>query len=82
MSRIRSRLARLEKRAGQRPACPCQDPFSGPVTFIVKPPRVIGRPYVEEPPAPPRVCDLCGRTIKDMHFVVRAPRAIAAGEPT
>lgn len=75
MKRVRARLDWLERRVPTRPACPCQDP-KGPVQFIVHPPRVIGQPYEETPPAPARSCDRCGRPIKDMHYVVKAPRQL------
>jgi hypothetical protein len=78
MSRIRSRLNRLERRGATRPACPCLDP-NRPVKFVVAPLRVIGEPYDAPPPAPPRPCERCGRPSKDMRFVVKPPRAIGAG---
>jgi len=79
VSRIRTRLARLEQVSAKRPPCPACS-LDGPVEFVVAPPRVVGEPVVEEPPPPPTYCRRCGREIKHVHFVVKAPRPLGLAQ--
>ena len=80
MSRIKTRLLRLESQAARRPECPVCSPEPGNVVFTVRPPRVLGdaEPLEEEPPKPSR-CSACGREVAPTVFTVRPPRAIAVG---
>jgi ribosomal protein L37AE/L43A len=78
MSRIRSRLTRLEKMTAERPACRVCS-LEGPMTFTVVAPRVVGEdehePEVELPDPPP--CPACGRPRPRLRFDVQAPHPLA-----
>jgi hypothetical protein len=78
MSRIRSRLTRLEKTVAERPACRVCS-LEGPMTFTVLVPRVIGEddaaPEPELPDPPP--CPACGRPRPRLRFDIQAPRSLA-----
>jgi len=75
VSRVRARLARLERVSAKRPPCPACS-LDGPVEFVVAPPRVIGEPVVEAPPRAPTFCGRCGRPREHLRFVVRPPRQL------
>ena len=80
MSRIRTRLLRLERQAANRPECPECSPEGGQIVFTVRPPRVLGEDEPFEPECPPPTpCRRCGRVQEPLVFTVRPPRAIGAG---